>query len=163
MSRYKRRFEVAKQRAEWPGQRLPPRDENIVITGQPIKRKQLLGRSPQPPLCAVAGYRIAGFFACGESDPDSPLLRCRRRTKLKRHARSNAPYAAGGAKEILPLFEAFDFGTQFPKGRPASVAVRQADNLFRPCARRRDNTLRPPTVAMRARKPCRRLRTILLG
>jgi hypothetical protein len=39
----------------------------------------------------------------------------------------------------------------------------QADRRLRPRARRAAITLRPPTVAMRARKPCRRLRTILLG
>jgi hypothetical protein len=39
----------------------------------------------------------------------------------------------------------------------------QALRLLRPRARRARRMLRPPTVAMRARKPCRRLRTRLLG
>jgi hypothetical protein len=39
----------------------------------------------------------------------------------------------------------------------------QADKRLRPRARRAAMTLRPPTVAIRARNPCRRLRTILLG
>ena len=34
---------------------------------------------------------------------------------------------------------------------------------MRPFARRRRNTLRPPELAMRARKPCSRLRTFFLG
>jgi hypothetical protein len=34
---------------------------------------------------------------------------------------------------------------------------------LRPFARRAANTRRPPGVAMRARKPCRRLRISLLG
>ena len=38
-----------------------------------------------------------------------------------------------------------------------------ADRRLRPFARRRATTLRPPVVAMRLRKPCRRLRTSLLG
>ena len=39
----------------------------------------------------------------------------------------------------------------------------QAVSFLRPRARRALITLRPPVVAMRARKPCRRLRTSLLG
>ena len=45
----------------------------------------------------------------------------------------------------------------------AALAQRQAESRLRPIARRFDSTLRPPTVAVRARKPCRRLRTSLLG
>ncbi len=40
---------------------------------------------------------------------------------------------------------------------------RQAERLARPLARRALITLRPALVAMRARKPCRRLRFNLLG
>jgi hypothetical protein len=39
----------------------------------------------------------------------------------------------------------------------------QALRRLRPCARRAAMPLRPPLVAMRARKPCRRLSTSLLG
>ncbi len=39
----------------------------------------------------------------------------------------------------------------------------QAESRFRPLARRAAITLRPPTVAILARNPCRRLRTSLLG
>src|SRR5438132_11514112 len=39
----------------------------------------------------------------------------------------------------------------------------QADRRLRPFARRAASTLRPAAVAMRARKPWRRLRTRLLG
>jgi hypothetical protein len=45
--------------------------------------------------------------------------------------------------------------------RCASVA--QAESRLRPRLRRAAMTLRPPTVAMRERKPWRRLRTSLLG
>ena len=45
----------------------------------------------------------------------------------------------------------------------AGTARLQAESFARPCARRRARTLRPPLVAMRERKPWRRLRTILLG
>jgi hypothetical protein len=45
----------------------------------------------------------------------------------------------------------------------AEGAAAQAESFLRPRARRAAITLRPPTVAMRARKPWRRLRTILLG
>jgi len=39
----------------------------------------------------------------------------------------------------------------------------QAESFLRPLLRRRFSTLRPPAVAMRERKPWRRLRTSLLG
>jgi len=39
----------------------------------------------------------------------------------------------------------------------------QAESRLRPRERRAAMTLRPPFVAMRVRKPCRRLRTSLLG
>jgi len=39
----------------------------------------------------------------------------------------------------------------------------QADSRLRPRARRAESTLRPPVVAIRVRKPWRRLRTSLLG
>ena len=48
------------------------------------------------------------------------------------------------------------------RGRAATRAT-QADSRLRPLARRLASTLRPPTVAMRARNPCRRLRTSFDG
>jgi hypothetical protein len=42
-------------------------------------------------------------------------------------------------------------------------AGNQADSFLRPRARRAASTLRPPTVAVRARKPWRRARTSRLG
>jgi hypothetical protein len=63
----------------------------------------------------------------------------------------------------LPILQSPDFRPPDRTGKPRITSGRQAESLFRPWARRRDNTFRPPTVAIRARKPCRRLRTILLG
>jgi hypothetical protein len=40
-----------------------------------------------------------------------------------------------------------------------ALAADQADRRLRPLALRRASTFRPPVVAMRARKPWRRLRT----
>ena len=45
----------------------------------------------------------------------------------------------------------------------ASWPVTQRDSSARPFARRRLRIMRPPRVAMRARKPCVRLRFSLLG
>jgi len=47
-------------------------------------------------------------------------------------------------------------------GERAAAGV-QALSRLRPRARRAATTFRPPLVAMRARKPWRRLRTRLLG
>lgn len=46
---------------------------------------------------------------------------------------------------------------------PVPVQANQAESFLRPRARRARSTLRPPTVAMRARKPWRRARTRRLG
>lgn len=70
MGREKRGFEVLKQPRKGPGQRLPPRDENIVIAGKPIKGKHSLGCLLQPPSGTVPLDRRADLAARSESDPD---------------------------------------------------------------------------------------------
>lgn len=52
---------------------------------------------------------------------------------------------------------------QTPTAREASVARSYALRRARPLARRALTTARPPTVRMRARNPCVRLRFNLLG
>ena len=66
--------------------------------------------------------------------------------------------SAGYGAEFCPFLEALHAAFA-GRGR---LAV-QAESRFRPRARRAAMTLRPPFSPIRARKPCRRLRTSLLG
>jgi hypothetical protein len=159
----KRGFEVAKQAIERPGQRLPPRDQNIVIAGQPIKGKKRRRHSFQPASCPVPRHCIADLAAGRESDTNGPRsggCACRCRANFHRHACRDAAGTFRHSQEILAVFEA---GDRLGASQDRVFGVGQADSLLRPWARRRDSTLRPPAVAMRALKPWRRLRTILLG
>lgn len=53
--------------------------------------------------------------------------------------------------------------SSFPPAQPARGLSNQGMSFLRPFERRRLSTLRPFLVAMRARKPCVRLRRSLLG
>lgn len=156
----KRGFEVAKQAIERPGQRLPPRDENIVIAGHPIKGKKCRCHSFQSASCPVSRHRIADLATGRESDAYGPRSVCNRWADFHGQSRRNAAHTPGNSQKILALLQAPD---RFRASKDRVFGVGQADSLLRPWARRRDKTLRPPAVAMRARKPWRRLRTILLG
>lgn len=150
--------QILKQGVEASRQRVPPGDQNIVIALKPIKRKQGRSRGPQAPFGTIALHGAADLAAGGEPDPGQIWL-CRgvrRRTDLQRQAPSVAPDATRGAQKIGPDFELAEVQALFRR-------ICQADSFLRPLLRRRDRTLRPPLVSMRARKPWRRLRTILLG
>src|SRR5690606_5753841 len=62
---------------------------------------------------------------------------------------------AVGGKEVGAVLEDRDGGK--------SLARAQAQRVLRPRLRRARRILRPPGVALRAKKPCRRARTRLLG
>jgi hypothetical protein len=163
MGRYECGSEVAKQFVERPGQGLQARDNNIVIARQPIKGKKPLYRRFQPPPRPVPGDRIADLPARGEADPYAAPCALRRRAEFDGQSVGDPPDAARRPQEILSFLQSRDRRLQVRALRPGISGVVQADSLLRPWARRRASTLRPPAVAMRARKPCRRLRTILLG
>ena len=88
--------------------------------------------------------------------PTSPPLRLAPAHGLEQERVAPGLQAAGGGQELAAALEAHD-------PRAGRGAVAQADRRLRPRARRAAITRRPPTVAMRERKPCRRLRTRRLG
>ena len=81
--------------------------------------------------------------------------------------RVEAPRHSAAAEKCRFEAHAFFFGKrndlQGIGQRRSGANGGQADRRLRPRARRAFRTLRPPTVSMRARNPCRRLRTSLLG
>lgn len=135
-------------------------DQNIVMTRLPIKGKKRLRRSPQPPLGAVADYRTADFAGGGEAHADGGG-RC-----LRIWPGGGADFEGDGVADLADAFlGAQEIGAFFQAIQWDNGALRaaQADSFLRPWVRRRLMILRPAGVAMRARKPWRRARTILLG
>jgi hypothetical protein len=151
MGRGKRGFEIADEAIERPNQGLPPRDENIVIAGKTIKGKYGLCCRPQPPFGPVALDCAPDPAAGRQAKPYRAIIAVRHGAKLQSQAGGNAPDALGRSQEIGALFQTRKCRVLLRRGRCSRFG--QADNFFRPCARRRASTLRPPTVAMRARKP----------
>jgi hypothetical protein len=152
---------ILKQSAKLPRERVFPRDENIVIAGEPIKGKDRRSRSPEPPLGAIAIDRIADLAARGKSHSGAirRTVGLRSFTDFEGERRQRAAHAPGSPEEIGTFFQAIELN-----GLPAGFGLgAQAESFLRPWARRRARTLRPPAVAARARYPWRRLRTILLG
>ena len=127
-------------------------DQHIIMTGPQSSR----GRKPhdfaQPPPHPIALDRVADLLRHGEADPHGAGLRRARAPAARRPPWS--PWRLGGGQEIGAL-------PQSLHGRCAGVQVRRsaACGPGAPLA----ITLRPPLVAIRARNPCRRLRTSLLG
>lgn len=148
MGREKCGTEVLDQPAKGPGQRLPPRDENIVIAGEPIKRKHGLRSRPETPLGAVARNGGADFSAGREANADRVIAGIARSADFKAETRRHPPDSALCLQKILSFPEAFDRDR-----RASAIDFSQADSLLRPWARRRATTLRPPAVDIRALNP----------
>src|SRR5512134_1703674 len=107
----------------------------------------------QPPPRPVAYHGPAECLACREAKAGEMrvLVRTGRAgPRLQHERRRRIPRAVTNIEELSADFETSD--------RRHRIR-RQADRRLRPLALRRANTFRPPFVAMRARKPWRRLRT----
>src|SRR6185312_17092189 len=115
------------------------------------------GGCAQTPLDAVALRRVADLLGDRQSDAGPGGLD---RHGLQRERRASGAPAFGRVEELRPLAQpAESLGVR--RGRHA--ARPQAERDLRPTLRRKFRILRPSLVAMRARKPWRRVRTILLG
>lgn len=162
MGRAECAFEVADQTGKGTGERRHPCDENIVAARQSIKGKQLLGRGHEPATRPISRHRVSDLAAGGKADPNGAigLPYC---TTFQNEPRCRVADAACGPQKLLTLFQALDPWLSARSSETLVGRTRQAESRLRPWARRRDSTFRPPAVAIRERKPCRRLRTILLG
>jgi len=162
MGGLERTGQVLEQAVETARQRVPPGDQNIVIACKPIKGKDGRSRGTQPALGPVSLHRISHLAACRHTDSRRARF-CTfvgRGAHFKRQRALAAPYAALCPEEIGADADAIQ--QKALCGRFFRL-FRQAESFLRPCARRFESTLRPPFVAIRARNPWRRLRTILLG
>ena len=112
------------------------------------------GAVAQSPSDAIALHGVAGLPGHREADPRRGMVATVAR--LHHEGGQGHARARGCSEKISASFQPLHGGS-------ARRLAPQAERRLRPCARRAAITLRPPTVAMRARKPCLRLRTSLLG
>src|SRR3954471_4688104 len=122
----------------------------MVGPGNAALGQQLAGERPEAPLHPVAHHRAADLLGDGDSEPHVDIL-------VAAVADEQDEAGHGGAAAAIRRQEIGAAG----ENRVGLAA--QADSVLPPRARRSASTLRPPTVAVRARKPWRRLRTRLLG
>ncbi len=120
-------------------------NHHMVSTHDTAYRQYFASKFPEAPFHPVACDRITNLSGNGNSQPH-----CRVAVITITHQQNKAticrPLCRVSGKEI-----------------PALADCNQAESFLRPRARRAWMTARPPTVAIRARKPCRRARTRLLG
>lgn len=125
----------------------------MVMTGKAFNRQQRARQFAQSPLHPVAHDRVADLPGDGHAVAQAlPLVR----TGEQHEAWTRDAQALVGGEKVRAVFDDRELGAAF-------AGVAQAESFLRPRARRALSTLRPPTVALRARKPWRRLRTRLLG
>jgi len=125
-------------------------DQDMVGAGDPGFGENEAGELAKAPLHPVAHDRAADLLRNGDAEADRGIAVLARPDQQDEAGRRRAPARIGG--EIVR-----------PPGEASEPGRRYADSFLRPRPRRAAITLRPPTVAIRARKPCRRLRTRLLG
>jgi hypothetical protein len=158
-------------------------DQDVIRPRPSLAHQHLGRRGAQSPLRPVADHRVADFAACRKANPHNLTATGPEwlRRGLQQQTRAHRPTARCGDTEkigagLQPYKTARHrcFGqsasavTNFGAARPTVTAagsgrVCQADRRLRPFARRAAITRRPPGVAIRARKPWRRLRISLLG
>lgn len=136
------------------------RHQNIVRPGFCENWKNLTRSSAQSPANVVTHNRAAKLFCHRETNANIVAIIVPEPAHQQKRRRPGL-VAMAQFQEIRPFFQRFQ--RQRGPRRLTACSVRQADNLLRPLARRAASTLRPPVVALRARKPWRRLRLRRLG
>jgi hypothetical protein len=140
----------------------PAGDDHVIVPGPSVARKNGGDRGPQASPNAIALHGAAD--AAGDGEADARFVLIVAHANLQREELAVNLASAGGGEEFGPPPQpAGPAAKRRRRGRIAGTSARQALSRLRPRARRAAITLRPPVVAMRARKPCRRFRTSLLG
>jgi hypothetical protein len=152
-----------------------PSDQHVIVAGLQQSRWRKPNELAQPAPHTVALDGIADLFADRETNARRAALPTRTGLQDKAAGMSTraGPGSLGNGPKLTPPYQPLhcrDFGVT-GLGDPLAIDSQpkyragraQALSRLRPRARRAAKTLRPPLFAMRARKPCRRLRTSLLG
>jgi hypothetical protein len=129
-------------------------NQHIVASGpEPscVRKPHDFTQSPPHPIPLDC---VADLLRYRKTDPGRPGVGTF--AGLQHESRRGGPGARRDAEEVRPLPQSFH-------GSGPACLRAQALSRLRPRARRALSTLRPPLVAIRLRKPWRRLRTNLLG
>lgn len=110
-------------------------DEDMIRARDTVFGKQITSQGPKPSLHAIADNRAADFPGNRNADTHGWIAIVPRTDQKNKSGHRNA--LPGVCRQEI---------TPFRK-------LPQADSFLRPRARRAANTLRPPTVAERERKP----------
>ena len=143
-------FHIVKQRVPWGVGRGVAGEKHIIDARPAMERGKAARSLAQAAAGPVADDGIANLLGGGEADARRGVVRRRPAPGLCAQMRAPGPDALGDILELGPLPQLAD-------------GLSQAERRLRPLARRRDSTFVPFLVAMRARKPWRRLRTSRLG
>ena len=152
----KRALKVLDQFGEAPLYRAFPRDQDIIIA---FHARDLGRRAAPPPSTAAAPGcgppRRPKSLGGGEAEAGDM------RVFLSPATRRRACSTSDGAVQRAPPLTCRNSARVLrrPIAVTGEVPPAYADRRLRPLALRRASTFRPPLVAMRARKPWRRLRT----
>jgi len=132
-------------------------DQDMVGPGNSGIGEDMTGEFTETPLHPVAHDRIAHLLRNCEAEPHGGIVVAAWADEQDEAGRRRTQGAIG-REEFRATPELVDLA------RIRAVAgFGYADSFLRPRLRRAAMTLRPPTVAILCRKPCRRLRTRLLG
>lgn|GEM_PF-2967084 len=163
-------------------------DQHMVGTGHALMWQNITQQRAKAPFHAIARHRIADL-ACNGHAKARPIrysatgsdsiaggngaIGNKARLYQQHKAGSCDPDPMVCSNKIRPLADngqrqrpgqwRIGFGVAVTRHSRPRPLLRQADSFFRPRARRARRMLRPPTVAVRARKPWRRARTRRLG
>jgi hypothetical protein len=131
-------------------------DQDMVGIRQAANGQQFAQQGPEATLHAVAHDGVTDALGDGNAEAKSLTGSIRPAVRPRKQHEAGACYAQ-------PLVGGQEIGApgQYPDRR--RIGLDQADSFLRPRARRARRMFRPPTVAVRARKPWRRARTRLLG
>ena len=163
--------DLVHQRQEGLAKRFPSGHHHVIVIGARLKRFGGAERLFQPATHPIADDRIADFLGDGETHSRARLQLARRpfRRLQGESARefsvrpvtpaeigpaSSAGKRAGRGRLVVLAQGSHSVGQGRANALRAGTVRRcQAESFLRPRARRALRTLRPPTVAMRARKP----------
>jgi hypothetical protein len=156
MNALERHIELTRHFVERQAERAAPADQNVIV---PVLQASCI-REPhkftQATLDSVALDCVANLSRHREAH--ARPVHVRALARLQHKGASGHPHSGSGSPKVRPTLQPLHGQASLER-----VSARHALSRLRPCARRAATTLRPPFVAMRARKPCRRLRTSLLG
>jgi hypothetical protein len=181
--------DVIDKRSKTAAQRLAPSHQHVIVIALSLKRRRSTQRLFQASADAIALDRAPdafghcqshsrawnGFFSRSLAAAGLQRESIDRKAPSARDAlvigssRQAAMRFADGVRDAVLMqgvkapFRGVFADTPTAGRRPKPWRINQAESFLRPRARRAASTLRPPTVAERARKPWRRLRTSLLG